>query len=149
MKRNSNRLENAMDIIFLRINDDNFKLLPTRSCSSSEIRLLREVRREVEDYLGKQRFFDRNGLECGKTTQAGHYCNSNWEPAQKIVEYAQRYQKYRFWKFLNIPTEVFTYDSTDKLLKKIVDESRLGITMGTAVQEIKQHLKWQELTRCI
>lgn len=139
-----------MDVIFLRTNNSNFKLLPTRSCSSEASRLLREVVREVEAYLGYEtRFFDRHGRECGGYWTDGRYFQSqNWNPAQKIVSYAKRHSTYKFWEFVNIPTDVFKYDSVEGLFEKLVTNNKTGMTMEEGIPQIKRQLKWQELVRC-
>ncbi len=139
-----------MDVIFLRIDNNNFKLIPTRSCSSEESRLLRGVVREVKIHLGYEtRFFDRHGQECGSYISDGKYFqNRNWCPAQKIVSYAKRYSTYKFWEFVDIPTEVFKYDSANGLLDKLVTSNKTGVTLEAAIPQIKRQLKWQELVRC-
>jgi len=136
-----------MDFIFLRINKEAFKLIPTRSCSKSENRLTSLIRREIDDKIRGERFFDRTGQESNKFSRDSYY----WDPAKKIIGYAMRYPKYKFWNMITLQQESFQYNSplsVEAMFKKVVDENQYGMTMETAISEIKRQLKWQQLTRC-
>lgn len=137
-------MEQNAHLVFLRVDNVTFKLLPLRSCSQRENFLLKAVCYELEDYLGrKERFFDRNGQEAFQIRGAYY-----WKPADKIVRYARRHKEYQFWDWITLPHEGFQYATCDDYIKKFVEEHKSGMTMETAVKEIPQHLKWQRLSPC-
>ncbi len=134
-----------MDFVFLRVDEETFKLIPTRSCSRSETRLISlVVEWEVDDLLRNKRFFDKRGYESGKR----HPNYSYWDPSKKIISYAMRYPKYKFWEMIEFPQGTFQYQShpsVEELFKGIVDQNKSGMTMMSAINEIPKLLKWQQL----
>jgi len=130
-----------MDIIFVRIDEKTFQLIPTRSCSTSEPRLIkRHVEHLLYEYLRDRRFLDDKGRE--SIQFEGKYY---WDPAEEIINcITKRHLEYKFWELITVPTKKFQYESIDGPFKSIMEKNRLGTTMDIAISEIKELLGWKE-----
>lgn len=121
-----------MDFIFLRVNETTFHLIPTRTKSRSEDRILR---RNLENLIANQLpkpMFDNWRKEV-----------QNYKAATEIVRLAREYPTYKFWEFVDFSEQVFHYDQPDQVLKKIIGKNKDGMTMEQALTEIMSKLGWK------